>query len=111
MMAIWIKTPPDAEPVWMAADNRIRELALSIERRAGIAPDADGLRQIREWQQRLFASATWWSVFRDRQNRRGRASCRMRSCGAAKMLCCRGAGADDPGGKSGSTAGRVQRAV
>lgn len=49
MMAIWIKTPPDAEPVWMAADNRIRELALSIERRAGIAPDADGLRQIREW--------------------------------------------------------------
>lgn len=46
MMAIWIKTPPDAEPVWMAADNRIRELALSIERR-------------------------------------GRASCRMRSCGAA----------------------------
>lgn len=48
-MAIWIKTPPDAEPVWMAADNRIRELALSIERRAGIAPDADGLRQIREW--------------------------------------------------------------
>ena len=33
----------------MAADNRIRELALSIERRAGIAPDADGLRQIREW--------------------------------------------------------------
>lgn len=49
MIAIWIKTPPDAEPVWMAADNRIRELALSIERRAGIAPDADGLRQIREW--------------------------------------------------------------
>ena len=48
-MAIWIKTPPDAEPVWMAADNRIRELALSIEWRAGIAPDADGLRQIREW--------------------------------------------------------------
>lgn len=48
-MAIWIKTPPDAEPVWMAADNRIRELALSIERRAGIAPDADGLRKIREW--------------------------------------------------------------
>ena len=40
-MAIWIKTPPDAEPVWMAADNRIRELALSIEWRAGIAPDAD----------------------------------------------------------------------
>ncbi len=39
-MAIWIKTPPDAEPVWMAADNRIRELALSIVRRAGIAPDA-----------------------------------------------------------------------
>ena len=39
----------DAEPVWMAADNRIRELALSIERRAGIALDADGLRQIREW--------------------------------------------------------------
>lgn len=29
--------------------ERIRELALSIERRAGIAPDADGLRQIREW--------------------------------------------------------------
>lgn len=49
MMSIWIKTPPDAEPVWMAADNRIRELALSIERRAGIAPDADGLRKIREW--------------------------------------------------------------
>ena len=49
MIAIWIKTPPDAEPVWMAADNRIRELALSIERRAGIAPDADGLRKIREW--------------------------------------------------------------
>lgn len=48
-MAIWIKKSPDAEPVWMAADNRIRELALSIERRAGIAPDADGLRQIREW--------------------------------------------------------------
>lgn len=46
-MAIWIKTPPDAEPVWMAADNRIRELALSIERHAGIAPDADGLRKIR----------------------------------------------------------------
>lgn len=42
-MAIWIKTPPDAEPVWMAADNRIRELALSIERRASIAPDADRL--------------------------------------------------------------------
>ena len=40
MIAIWIKTPPDAEPVWMAADNRIRDLALSIERRAGIAPDA-----------------------------------------------------------------------
>lgn len=39
-MAIWIKKSPDAEPVWMAADNRIRELALSIERRAGIAPDA-----------------------------------------------------------------------
>ena len=38
-MAIWIKTQPDAEPVWMAADNRIRELALSIERRAGIAPE------------------------------------------------------------------------
>lgn len=51
-MAIWIKTPPDAEPVWMAADNRIRELALSIERRAGIAPDADGLRKIREWATR-----------------------------------------------------------
>lgn len=48
-MAIWIKTQTDAEPVWMAADNRIRDLALSIERRAGIAPDADGLRQIREW--------------------------------------------------------------
>ena len=26
MIAIWIKTPPDAEPVWMAADNRIRAL-------------------------------------------------------------------------------------
>lgn len=26
-MAIWIKTPPDVEPVWMAADNRIREQA------------------------------------------------------------------------------------
>lgn len=39
-MAIWIKTQPDAEPVWMAADNRIRDLALSIERRASIAPDA-----------------------------------------------------------------------
>lgn len=26
-MAIWIKKSPDAEPVWMAADNRIRELA------------------------------------------------------------------------------------
>lgn len=40
-MAIWIKTPPDAEPVWMAADNRIRELALSIERRAGIWASAN----------------------------------------------------------------------
>ena len=48
-MAIWIKTQPDAEPVWMAADNQIRELALSIERRASIAPDADRLRKIREW--------------------------------------------------------------
>lgn len=48
-MATWIKKSPDAEPVWMAADNRIRELALSIERSAGIAPDADGLRQIWEW--------------------------------------------------------------
>lgn len=48
-MAIWIKTQPDAELVWMAADNRIRELALSIERRASIAPDADRLRKIREW--------------------------------------------------------------
>ena len=48
-MAIWIKTPPDAEPVWMAADNRISELALSIERNAGSAPDVDGLRKIREW--------------------------------------------------------------
>lgn len=34
-----------------------------------------------------------------------------RSCGATKMLCCRGAGAYDPCGKSRSTAGRVQRAV
>lgn len=33
-------------------------------------------------QQRLFASATWWSVCKNRQNRRGRVSCRMRSCGA-----------------------------
>ena len=48
-MAIWIKTQTEAEPVWMAADNRIRDLALSIERRAGIAQDADGLRHIREW--------------------------------------------------------------
>lgn len=48
-MAAWIKTLPAVEPVWMAADNRIRELALSIERCAGIAPHADELRRIREW--------------------------------------------------------------
>ena len=48
-MAIWIKKSPDAEPVWMAADNRIMELAISIEQCAGFAPDADRLRKIREW--------------------------------------------------------------
>lgn len=31
-MAIWIKKSPDAEPVWMAADNRIRELMIRAER-------------------------------------------------------------------------------
>lgn len=49
MMAIWIKTPPDAEPVWMAADNRIRELACSIVRRADGEPYSDMLLEIREW--------------------------------------------------------------
>lgn len=76
-MAIWIKTQPDAEPVWMAADNRIRDLALSIERRASIAPDADGLRQIREWATEIVyqcdmvervqeqAEPTWKSSMQD----------------------------------------------
>ena len=76
-MAIWIKTQPDAEPVWMAADNRIRELALSIERRVGIAPDADGLRKIREWAAEIVcqcdmvervqeqAEPTWKSELQD----------------------------------------------
>lgn len=83
MMAIWIKTPPDAEPVWMAADNRIRELALSIERRAGIAPDADGLRQIREWATEIVCQCDMVERVQGQADRRGRASCRMRSCGAA----------------------------
>ena len=76
-MAIWIKTQPDAEPVWMAADNRIRELACSIERRVGIAPDADGLRKIREWAAEIVcqcdmvervqeqAEPTWKSELQD----------------------------------------------
>ena len=76
-MAIWIKKSPDAEPVWMAADNRIMELAISIEQCAGFAPDADRLRQIREWATEIVcqcdmvervqeqAEPTWKSELQD----------------------------------------------
>ena len=76
-MAIWIKTPPDAEPVWMAADNRIRELACSIVRCADGAPDTDRLRKIREWATEIVyqcdmvervqeqAEPTWKSELQD----------------------------------------------
>ncbi len=69
--------PPDAEPVWMAADTRIREMALSIARCADIAPDADELRRIREWATEIVyqcdmvervqeqAEPTWKSSLQD----------------------------------------------
>lgn len=58
---------------WRSRSNGVQ---VSHRMRMGFGKSGSG-------QQRLFASATWWGVCRNRQNRRGRASCRMRSCGAA----------------------------